>query len=129
MPRFVSAIVFAFALICAAAPARADIVVTVDTSAQRLTVTVDGTRRYDWPVSTARWGYRTPATRASTFPAKARRPRGTRPRPLFTGAWCEAVAPRRRSATSSRRPVPTTAALAPGKPRKAAASPAIRRHD
>src|SRR3569833_4142941 len=60
MPRFVSAIVFAFALICAAAPARADIVVTVDKSAQRLTVTVDGTRRYDWPVSTARWGYRTP---------------------------------------------------------------------
>ena len=40
--------------------ARADVVVTVDKTAQRLSVEVDGARRYDWPVSTARWGYRTP---------------------------------------------------------------------
>jgi len=42
--------------------ARADagIVITVDKSAQRLTVAVDGFTRYEWPVSTARWGYRTP---------------------------------------------------------------------
>ena len=33
---------------------------TVDKTAQRLSVDVDGARRYDWPVSTARWGYRTP---------------------------------------------------------------------
>ncbi len=32
----------------------------MDKSAQRLSVTVDGAPRYEWPVSTARWGYRTP---------------------------------------------------------------------
>ena len=42
------------------APAQAGIVVTVDKSAQRLSVTVDGAPRYQWPVSTARRGYRTP---------------------------------------------------------------------
>jgi hypothetical protein len=47
-----------FILTCAAA--QAGIVITVDKSAQRLTVTVDGVTRYHWPVSTARWGYRTP---------------------------------------------------------------------
>ena len=60
MPRILGAIAVAVALFCAAVPARADIVVTVEKSAQRLTVEVDGARRYDWPVSTARWGYRTP---------------------------------------------------------------------
>ena len=60
MPRLVSAIVIVFALVCAAVSARAEIVVTVDKTAQRLTVQVDGASRYDWPVSTARWGYRTP---------------------------------------------------------------------
>ena len=34
--------------------------VTVDKTAQRLSVAVDGFPRYEWPVSTARWGYRTP---------------------------------------------------------------------
>ena len=42
------------------ARAEAGIVVTVDKSAQRLSVAVDGFARYEWPVSTARWGYRTP---------------------------------------------------------------------
>ena len=41
-------------------PAQAGIVVTVDKSAQRLTVAVDGADRYRWPVSTGRWGYSTP---------------------------------------------------------------------
>ena len=49
-----------FAAGLAAAPAQAGIVVTVDKTAQRLTVEVDGFPRYAWPVSTARWGYRTP---------------------------------------------------------------------
>jgi len=40
--------------------ARASIVITVDKSAQELTVEVDGQPRYQWPVSTARMGYRTP---------------------------------------------------------------------
>jgi lipoprotein-anchoring transpeptidase ErfK/SrfK len=42
------------------APARAGIVVTVDKTAQWLTVEVDGSSRYRWPVSTGRWGYSTP---------------------------------------------------------------------
>jgi len=40
--------------------AEAAIVITVDKTAQKLTVAVDGAQRYEWPVSTARRGYRTP---------------------------------------------------------------------
>ena len=60
MPRVLAAIAFACALMTALASARAEIVITVDKTAQRLSVAVDGAHRYDWPVSTARWGYRTP---------------------------------------------------------------------
>jgi lipoprotein-anchoring transpeptidase ErfK/SrfK len=38
----------------------AEVVVTVDKTAQSLAVEVDGAARYRWPVSTARRGYRTP---------------------------------------------------------------------
>lgn len=48
------------ALSFAVQPARAGIVITVDKSAQQLTVAIDGTTHYRWPVSTARWGYNTP---------------------------------------------------------------------
>ena len=48
------------ALLAGAVPARAAVVVTVDKSAQQLSVVVDGAQRYQWPVSTARWGYNTP---------------------------------------------------------------------
>ena len=55
------AVVFAVAtLLAGSVPARAVVVITVDKSAQELSVTVDGAERYHWPVSTARWGYRTP---------------------------------------------------------------------
>ena len=57
LPRFVIAIVV---LLSGLSAAQASVVVTVDKSAQQLTVAVDGTQRYQWPVSTARWGYRTP---------------------------------------------------------------------
>ena len=60
MPRFLIAIVAVAALLGPLARAEAGIVVTVDKSAQRLSVEVDGFQRYQWPVSTARWGYRTP---------------------------------------------------------------------
>jgi hypothetical protein len=43
-----------------AAAAHADIVITVDKSAQQMTVAVDGAQRYTWPVSTGRPGYDTP---------------------------------------------------------------------
>src|ERR1700687_2572894 len=60
MPRL--AVVFATiaVLLGGLAPAQAGIVVTVDKSAQLLSVVVDGAPRYQWPVSTARMGYRTP---------------------------------------------------------------------
>ncbi len=60
MPRFMIAIAAVAALLGGLARAEAGIVVTVDKSAQRLSVAVDGFPRYEWPVSTARWGYRTP---------------------------------------------------------------------
>jgi len=60
MPRFLSALAVLALLVCGSARADAGIVVTVDKTIQRLTVEVDGVTRYQWPVSTARWGYRTP---------------------------------------------------------------------
>ena len=42
-------------------PARADVVVQIDKSSQRMAVSVDGTMRYNWPVSTGRDGYGTPS--------------------------------------------------------------------
>jgi lipoprotein-anchoring transpeptidase ErfK/SrfK len=41
-------------------PARADVVVQIDKSSQRMAVSVDGKMRYNWPVSTGRSGYGTP---------------------------------------------------------------------
>jgi lipoprotein-anchoring transpeptidase ErfK/SrfK len=58
-----SRIVFVFVglvLLLSVADARAGIVVTVDKTSQRLSVDVDGSNRYRWPVSTGRWGYNTP---------------------------------------------------------------------
>lgn len=60
MPRRMIVIAAVAALLGGLVSAQADIVVTVDKSAQRLSVAVDGFARYQWPVSTARWGYRTP---------------------------------------------------------------------
>jgi lipoprotein-anchoring transpeptidase ErfK/SrfK len=42
-------------------PARADVVVQIDNSSQRMAVSVDGMTRYNWPVSTGRSGYGTPS--------------------------------------------------------------------
>ena len=41
--------------------ASADVLISVDKSAQRMTVTVDGQLRYNWPVSTGKPGYDTPS--------------------------------------------------------------------
>ena len=60
MPRYLTAITMLAVLLGAAAPARAGVVITVDKTAQRLTAKVDGFTRYEFPVSTARIGYRTP---------------------------------------------------------------------
>jgi len=45
----------------AVTPVRADLVVHIDKSSQRMAVSVDGLRRYNWPVSTGRSGYGTPS--------------------------------------------------------------------
>lgn len=42
-------------------PAHADVVVQIDKSSQHMAVTVDGSPRYNWPVSTGRSGYGTPS--------------------------------------------------------------------
>jgi len=44
-----------------ASPASADVVVQIDKSSQRMAVSVDGTTRYSWPVSTGRSGFGTPS--------------------------------------------------------------------
>jgi hypothetical protein len=44
-----------------ASPSYANIVISVNKSTQRMLVAVDGTTRYDWPVSTGRAGYDTPS--------------------------------------------------------------------
>ncbi len=51
------AAVFALPL---ATPASANILITIDKSAQQMSVAVDGAQRYVWPVSTGRPGYDTP---------------------------------------------------------------------
>src|SRR5215472_12191063 len=50
----------AFALPLAAS-ANASILITIDKSAQQMSVAVDGAQRYVWPVSTGRPGYATPS--------------------------------------------------------------------
>ncbi len=42
-------------------PARAGVVVRIDKSSQRMSVSVDGAPLYNWPVSTGRRGYGTPS--------------------------------------------------------------------
>ena len=42
-------------------PARAGVVVQIDKSSQRMAVSVDGMKRFSWPVSTGRRGYGTPS--------------------------------------------------------------------
>jgi lipoprotein-anchoring transpeptidase ErfK/SrfK len=45
----------------ASTAARADVLVQIDKSSQRMAVSVDGAMRYEWPVSTGRNGYGTPS--------------------------------------------------------------------
>jgi hypothetical protein len=56
----VSATLLAAAALLAASVAQAAILINIDKSAQRMTVSVDGATRHVWPVSTGRPGYDTP---------------------------------------------------------------------
>ena len=55
------------ALVLAALPARAEVLISIDKSAQQLTVRVDGALRWTWPVSTGRRGYDTPSGTYTAF--------------------------------------------------------------
>src|SRR4029077_14310531 len=48
-------------LLCFSVPARAEILVNISKSQQRLSVTIDGTEAYRWPVSTGARGHETPS--------------------------------------------------------------------
>ena len=54
-----AAIAVAVGFFFALAPARADVMVQIDKSAQRMSVSVDGVNRYNWAVSTGRNGFAT----------------------------------------------------------------------
>jgi lipoprotein-anchoring transpeptidase ErfK/SrfK len=60
MSRFPFAGTLVAALLLAAGAAQADVRVEIDKSTQRMVVSVDGTPRYSWPVSTGRAGHSTP---------------------------------------------------------------------
>jgi hypothetical protein len=55
------ATVTALAMLMGCQAAVADLLVEIDKSTQRMTVTVDGQQRYKWPVSTGADGYDTPS--------------------------------------------------------------------
>src|ERR1043165_7827905 len=47
--------------------AHADLLIKIDKSTQRMTVTVNGEQLYDWPVSTGAGGYETPSGNFKPF--------------------------------------------------------------
>jgi hypothetical protein len=57
----------AFSTLAFASSARADILISINKSAQQMTVKVDGYPRYVWPVSTGAPGYDTPSGRFKPF--------------------------------------------------------------
>jgi hypothetical protein len=64
-------VVAAGALTFTATAAQANILITVDKSAQRMSVMVDGVQKYSWPVSTGRAGYATPGGKFTPFRLEA----------------------------------------------------------
>src|SRR5215207_10264940 len=55
------ALAAAFVSLFVVAPVHAGVVVQISKSSQRMSVSVDGSPRYAWPVSTGRSGYGTPS--------------------------------------------------------------------
>jgi lipoprotein-anchoring transpeptidase ErfK/SrfK len=66
-----AATALAMLVIARAAPAGADVLVTIDKSSQRMMVHVDGSLRWVWPVSTGRPGHDTPSGRYTAFRMEA----------------------------------------------------------
>jgi hypothetical protein len=70
--RLVVASLFTVALAAAAATkVDAGVLITIDKSAQRMSVSVDGEPRWSWPVSTGRPGYATPGGSFTAFRMEA----------------------------------------------------------
>lgn len=65
--RFVASALLVFAALVSVAPASAAVVITVDKSAQRMSVVVDGVQKYHWPVSTGSRNYVTPSGSYNAF--------------------------------------------------------------
>lgn len=65
--RLVFPFIAAVFVLALAVPASANIMIVIDKSAQKMTVTVDGQERYVWPVSTGRGGYDTPSGEFQPF--------------------------------------------------------------
>lgn len=57
----------ALALMALSAVAEAKVLISIDKSTQRMTVSVDGATRWVWPVSTGRRGHATPAGSFQAF--------------------------------------------------------------
>jgi lipoprotein-anchoring transpeptidase ErfK/SrfK len=56
-----AAVLAAAFVVGAGAAAEANVVIKIDKKIQRMTVMVDGVKKYDWPVSTGKAGYATPS--------------------------------------------------------------------
>ena len=65
--RRLGALAAATMVLAFTAPAYADLLINVDKSTQRMTVSVDGVPRYVWPVSTGIAKYDTPAGSFAPF--------------------------------------------------------------
>jgi hypothetical protein len=61
LPRIAFPFAAIIAVVTLAQAAHANIMIIIDKSAQKMTVTVNGEDRYTWPVSTGRDGYDTPS--------------------------------------------------------------------
>jgi lipoprotein-anchoring transpeptidase ErfK/SrfK len=64
-------IALAVLVVAPAMPAAAKVLVTIDKSTQRMTVQVDGSVRWVWPVSTGRLGHDTPSGHYTAFRMEA----------------------------------------------------------
>lgn len=65
--RSVASALFLLMALAWVAPASAAVVITIDKSTQRMTVVVDGVKKYTWPVSTGARGYTTPSGSYTAF--------------------------------------------------------------
>jgi L,D-transpeptidase catalytic domain len=64
-------IALAISIFAPAAPAGAAVLVTIDKSTQRMTVAVDGSLRWVWPISTGQLGHDTPSGKYTAFRMEA----------------------------------------------------------